>query len=280
MKFYKIVDSENGNYGIFHKEGINVSEEIFDPKSNDTKNGIYFHKEDIFSFAYFGKDVYEVEPLSEVYDSLNKRFKCEKVNLKHIGKLSDLKTIKHLVEDGANIHAENNHLFCFACEKGYLDIVKYLVELGVDVKTQEDYPICLASEYGHLEVVKFLVKQGADIHYNYDFPFRYASENGYLEIVKYLAKNGADIFIRDNYALRWSAINGHLEVVKYLVEQGADIHVEDDCALRFSALYGYLEIVKYLVSKGANVKAISKKFLKEIILSERHDVIEFLKLCK
>ncbi|AGC02346.1 ankyrin repeat protein [Acanthamoeba polyphaga moumouvirus] len=46
--------------------------------------------------------------------------------------------VKYLVENGANIHAENNHTLLCAHHNGYFEIVKYLVDCGVNIHTNNN----------------------------------------------------------------------------------------------------------------------------------------------
>ena len=69
---------------------------------------------------------------------------------------------------------------------GLLLEIKKLIEQGANVHAEDDYAIGYAAENGHLEIVKYLVSQGANIHVQNDYAFKYAAENGHLEIVKYL----------------------------------------------------------------------------------------------
>ena len=73
-------------------------------------------------------------------------------------KNNDLESIKDLVEQGANLHTENEEALRCAAEKGHLEVVKYLI----DLHASEDGALRWAAEYGQLEVVKYLLEHGAD----------------------------------------------------------------------------------------------------------------------
>jgi Ankyrin repeat. len=45
-----------------------------------------------------------------------------------------------------------------------LVVVKHLVENGADIHEEDDYALYWASAYGHLEVVKYLVENGGNNH--------------------------------------------------------------------------------------------------------------------
>ena len=103
-----------------------------------------------------------------------------------------------------------------ASYKGQLDIVKHLIENGADIHVNNDRALRCAINNNHLDVVKHLVECGADIHACNDQALRWASSNGHLDIVKYLIECDADIHARDDEALRWASHYGHFNVVHYL----------------------------------------------------------------
>ena len=51
----------------------------------------------------------------------------------------DLKTVKNLVEDGIYFQEFDNKALCLACCNGRLDIVKYLVEKGADIHANNNH---------------------------------------------------------------------------------------------------------------------------------------------
>ena len=104
----------------------------------------------------------------------------------------------------------------FASLKGKLLVIKYLVENGADITAQDNLAVRWASENGHLEIVKYLVQHGADITDENNQALRYASLNGHLLIVKYLVENGANITAQNSRALKSALDNERLDVVEYL----------------------------------------------------------------
>ena len=224
MKYFKVVDPK-GHNGMFYKEGYNEDFLPFNPSGNCEKGGLYFSSRDIFAFYDYGTLVYEVEPVGEVYEEQGylKKYKAHALNMKLLGDKWDLNVIEYLIENGADIHIE------------------------------DDFALRHAAENGQLKIVKYFIKNEADIHAHNDFALRHAAHNGHLEVVKYLLEKGANIHVYDDFALRNAAENGHLEIVKYLVENGADIHVYNDYALRLATRNGHLEVVKYLLSKMDNI---------------------------
>jgi hypothetical protein len=215
-KYFKIANSTKGNHGLFYHEGINVDPLPFNPQGDCTSGGLYFSSEDILYFFDMGNTVYEVKPIGEIYENPDtpKKWKAHSLEMKLVGKTDDVKTIKFLIENGANIHAKDDDSLYWAAYYGYFDVVKYLVE------------------------------HGANVHANDDYALRCAAENGYLDMIKYLVEHGADIHADDDYALETAVYHGNFDIVKYLTEHGANVHANDDYAFH----YGDKAVVEYLQS--------------------------------
>jgi len=69
---------------------------------------------------------------------------------------------------------------------GQQEMVKYLIENGADVNAENDGALRAAANNGHLEIVKYLVGNGADIYAENNTALKWAVENGHLDVVIYL----------------------------------------------------------------------------------------------
>jgi len=215
MKYYKIINPE-GHYGMIYKEGLNTDILPFNPSGDCEPGGIYFSREDILGFISYGTELYEVEPVGEVYENpyTPRKWKAHEVNLTYVGKAVD--NIPMLISEGANIHAENDYILRWTSEKGHLEVVKVLLENGIDIHTGSDYALRWTSRYGHYKIVKLLLKNGANVHADNDYALRRASENGHYKVVKLLLENGANVHAGYDYALQWASLNGHTKIVELL----------------------------------------------------------------
>jgi len=215
MKYYKIVNPK-GHHGMVYKEGLNTDILPFRPYGNCEPGGIYFSREDILAYLNYGTELYEVEPIGEVYENpgIQKKWKAHEVKLKYVGKVVD--NIQMLIDEGAGAHVDNNYALFWASRNGHIEIVKILLKNDVDIHGHNDYAIRSASQNGHFELVELLLENGADIHAGNDYALRWASEKGYLKVVKLLLENGADVHAHNDYALRWASMNNHTEVVELL----------------------------------------------------------------
>lgn len=72
-------------------------------------------------------------------------------------RIGDLNGVKQTIENGADVHTNNDESLRMASNNGHLNVVKYLVENGADVHAENDYSLRWASFYGHLDVVRYLI---------------------------------------------------------------------------------------------------------------------------
>jgi ankyrin repeat protein len=70
--------------------------------------------------------------------------------------------VKLLVENGADIHFNDDFPIHHAAANGRFTVIKYLIEKGVDVCSDNNYALRVAFEHGSLHAVKYLVEKGAD----------------------------------------------------------------------------------------------------------------------
>ena len=61
-----------------------------------------------------------------------------------------------LIENDANIHADDNYALKYASDYGHIDIVNLLIERGANIHAENDYALRWASYNGHIEIVKLL----------------------------------------------------------------------------------------------------------------------------
>jgi ankyrin repeat protein len=177
MNYCKITNSEENHKNMQYKTGLNVDIFSFNPSGDCAPGGIYFSREDILSFLNYGTWIREVTlpEDAQVYENpgIPKKWKADKVILGERRKI-DLEVIKSLIEEGADIHADNDYVLRWSAENGYLETVKYLVKKGSNINAYSDCALRYAANNGHLEVVKYFVEEGANIHAN-SFPFFWSS---------------------------------------------------------------------------------------------------------
>ena len=72
-------------------------------------------------------------------------------------KAGKTKTVKLLLEKGADIHAENDSALCYAAVNGHTETVKFLLEQGADIHAENDLALYWAASNGHTETAKLLI---------------------------------------------------------------------------------------------------------------------------
>lgn len=104
-----------------------------------------------------------------LFSLINNLSKNQKTTLlKHFCKLGNLKCVKCLVSNGADIYDEDDleeNSLLLSIEEGHLDIVKCLVSEGANIHINDEYPIYVAAMFGHLDIVEYLIEQGVDINH-------------------------------------------------------------------------------------------------------------------
>ena len=82
--------------------------------------------------------------------------------------LNEIKEVKRLIEEGANVNAVDEDgmtALYWASRWGYSEIVKMLIEKGADVNVVDEYfretALHKASHYGYSKIVKMLIEVGA-----------------------------------------------------------------------------------------------------------------------
>ena len=163
------------------------------------------------------------------------------------------------------------------CYYGYCDIVKILIDNGADVHMQDNYPIRFASDNGHYDIVKLLIENGADVSSKNNYAIRLASRNGHYDIVELLIENGADVTDNDNYSIIDASKNGHYDIVELLIENGADVTANDNYPIKIASENGYYDIVKLLIDNGADVQTQNNYPIRIASENGHYDIIKLLK---
>lgn len=135
----------------------------------------------------------------------------------------DIESVKRLIENGFDIHAENELMLRIAVEKGRVEIVKFLLEHGADARVNSGI-LASACCFGNAAIVKLLLEYGADVHANNGGALRmtcfcFTGMNYTVEIVKLLLEHGANVHSMNQSFLSTIA---DPSVRKLLTEYGAN----------------------------------------------------------
>jgi hypothetical protein len=252
--YYKITNIQECHNGYQYHDGLNILPQNFNdnPNASCCPHGFYFTDiKNIFKYVNYGVFVRKItlptedSELRVMLDSNGDKWRANRVIFGERYNLADVFTIQYLIEQGADIHIDNDKILQYAAIGGHLDIVHLLADNGANIHANDDAAFRKAAGHGHLEVVQYLVKRGANISEYNNMAFQWAVENGHIDVAAYLLNQGADVHANRDYALRISARNGNLNLVAFLIDKGAIIDASD--ALFNAAIQGHVDIIKYLV---------------------------------
>ncbi|KAK2740604.1 hypothetical protein FQN55_008813 [Onygenales sp. PD_40] len=186
------------------------------------------------------------EPISDEYNSKTALW----IAVSH----GHVKTVKFLLEHGADVEASSQH-----------KTLEYLFKDGADAETSTDIKTVLqaAAEIGNIEIVMYLVELGcADVNGPARGRFgRTALQNAveyrHVEVTRYLLERGADVNAPPApfggvTALQAAAISGAAGIVLILLEAKADVTApgapeEGRTAIEGAAEHGRLDILHMLL---------------------------------
>lgn len=158
--------------------------------------------------------------------------------------------VKALIDQGADIHTDDNLPFITACHYGRLEIAEYLITKGAYIYSRDNKALELAHKgcenssnlRDHINIVKLLIEYGV----RDSSTLIWACKNGYIDIVKRLIEHE----IKDSLILIWASQYGHFDIVQLLVESGEiDIRSQDNEAIKKACQNDHMHIAKYLLER-------------------------------
>lgn len=211
-------------------------------------------------------------------------------------KVGNLKTVKLLVDTGANINRVNNlgqnAVLMAARNNGTSDeIVRYFVERGVNYFLKDkngNNALSLAADVGNLPSVKYLYSKGLSIESadnDGETALMLASFKHFFKTAEYLLEKGASPRVVTNNglnALHQVGISGDVPIARILIDKGANLNAQSEfgfTAFFYAAGHGHLDLVKYLKRRGANINITSVKNETPLLNAARYghsDVVSWL----
>lgn len=215
----------------------------------------------------------------------------------------NLEKVIELIDQGANIHHDNDYPIHVSTEKGHIEILKYFLPLiGDNEKCITDiiiisiqnnhvsiiallkqvvprcseflFKIIIDPQYFHLNVTIFLTDNNL---FGKGHPFTLAAGNGQIHVVKYLIRKGVDKSFY-KMALERGVANGHFKISKYLMKKGSKVIDNYNSVLDVAVKSGNLKMIKYLVkhSVSNNKPIYDTRPLHRAVEIERTDIVEYL----
>jgi ankyrin repeat protein len=214
------------------------------------------------------KAIYSGYNSDEPAQALEQAAQCHGLNTALIkaAQEGDLKRIKRLVADGADVNAKSSDQWMpltIAAQGFDVEPAKTLFGQGAALDGGQDWTaLTVATIEGHAEVVRALLEHGAQVNSENNkgwTALRFAVSMDETEILHVLLDAGADANIADHEgttALMQASGENSKESLKALLDAGADPHIKDhneQTALRIAQKQGHTEIIKLL--KEAEAKA-------------------------
>jgi ankyrin repeat protein len=209
-------------------------------------------------------------------DAVNLKDNSGRTPLHWAARNDHLSVVRFLVENGADVNAEDNRgiipLYYSVWLGENYEIAECLVNSGADVNFKRDNDtslLYLVSRDGREKIAELLIKNGADLNHQDAVgktPLYISVEHKYRNIVELLMKNGAKISIKDSFGrtpLHQSAIEGYIQIATLLLATGADVNEQDNVGktpLDYARKYGHEKLARLLKSKGGNAKEKIENF--------------------
>lgn len=146
-------------------------------------------------------------------------------------------------------------------------IVKLLLENKANLAANQDLALRMAAREGHADIVALLLHKKANLHAKDGSSLLIACVRGHTEIVRVLLENKANL---DQRALKSASKFGHVETVQLLLDWKADCVTQGNDALQAACEEGHFETVKLLLEHKASptlamIKIAKQKKFEEIV---------------
>lgn len=167
--------------------------------------------------------------------------------------------VEHLVSLGVDFTFDDD--YTIKCVAGYyigegLQTLKFLIQQGANIHTDNEYPLKHAVFCNNLESVKILVENGANIYVDDNYAILMAAELEYWPIIEYFISLGIDVTIKNNFILKQ-----FYDVYKYtkiLLEHGADANSLDGYDWIELIRDKNIEVIELLINNGSDLSILDK----------------------
>ncbi|ANB51113.1 hypothetical protein [Powai lake megavirus] len=170
-KFYKFIDEGWIQRGFLYNEGLNILDKPFEKTGSCVPGGLYFTDiKNIHNYLSFGTRLVEVtipidaQVVIDDYDS--HKWRADKIIIKNIGIITDIDTIKYLINEGANFTKYIPKFFDTSIKNNNFELLKYLLKNFLKDSREMQYKIKYTTiSHGFYEdqITYSLIKYGAKI---------------------------------------------------------------------------------------------------------------------
>lgn len=189
--------------------------------------------------------------------------------------------VEFLLQNGANVHKNNEEALRMAIIHNRPEICRLLFQYGADISKYGDenltWDLQTACINGFTEILRLLLDNGFDVHSGNDLLLRLSSPGcKHIETVKLLLEKGADVHAFNDEALFIASLHGCTDIAKLLLENGANVHAENEQALRRACKYNQVETVRVLLQYGADLHIFSDEIFCDCCFDGATEVVKLL----
>ena len=143
--YFRLTNQTETHNGFQYKTGLNVDTHLFAESGSCVPGGLYFARKDIF--AFIGVETYYVRAVTIPDDarwlrdpgSGAEKFRADRIVLGPRKSLWTAATIRWLIDNGADVHADNDHALRGAAECDHVNCVALLLANGANVHAENDH---------------------------------------------------------------------------------------------------------------------------------------------
>ncbi|BCS82760.1 putative ankyrin repeat protein [Cotonvirus japonicus] len=315
QKFYKFINENWIQRDYLYKEGLNVLDKPFEPHGHCVPGGLYFTDiENILEFLDYGMRLVEVTipfdaQIVEDNMFLPRKWRADKIFVKNIGLITEINTIKFLIEREVSIIEHIGELYNCSLRKNNYEFLKYLVKNFPCSCLQNNINLTILSYFDNYKgkIKRLLIKYGANINsfflyhvvalenlnltktiIKYDqskIPslYKLAIKHNKLSIFEIICKYFPQIkscYLINNEVFDCAALNGNINIIKYMIDNEfylsvnifnyiLDKKLNGSIVVYLWANYVKITETNILTITNKNAKTFSGEIIKPFIFFQR-----------
>ena len=178
--------------------------------------------------------------------------------------LEFIEFVKYLLDNGADISANNHRIIKLAANNNLLDLFKLLQEYGANIHVDDEYPLRKSCYLCNENIIKYLLENNADVHAKNDYCLRCVAEIGEAELVELLLQHGANVCVGNNILFKYAVKNSDIESIEHLIKYGLDVSSLSGDDLICVAKTSSKKIIDMLHDRGVNFETINDAKINDI----------------
>lgn len=180
--------------------------------------------------------------------------------------------IKYYIDENVDVSCCDNYAIKMVSFQPYkkfkkvddqLKLLQILIDNGADIRANNNFPLMAAVFSKNVGVVKFLLEKGIDPNDN-DLIVDVLTESidinsdSFFEILKILVENGLSLE-KGSDIFRSAAVNGQVDALEYLIEMGINPNCILDSDLYSILMTNSFETIKLLADNGVDFNLVDER---------------------